>query len=456
MYALHRGTMKGLGPGPTFPSFLTPPSRAIPPRGSRPPHTPLHPPRAADDASSLSSPSSSPSPPPPPPSNPYEAVQAALATANAAALDAQTTLQDPTTLPSAAVNPASLFPAELLEGKSIRSPPNGSRITSVAIAVLLTGAVFGTPALPLLPRALVAGATAGAVAIHGLTSRKLTLSGALAAMVCGGLTLTASARSAALLFGFYLASSALTKLAAARKERVGEEYTKSARDAWQVLANAGVPTLLAVGMGVTSGWVPDATIWGLDVSTRRLLGGVLGYFACCCGDTWASEVGVLSKATPRLITTGRPVRPGTNGGVTGLGMAMSWLGGLFVGGLYALCSWGLGLRTTGVAVAVGGGGSTAHAVGIVAVTKMIISSSLWMQVTLMGGVAGLMGSMLDSLLGATVQYSGYDRDTGKITSKYRSGLVDIAGIPILSNNMVNVVSACATAALTAWYCGRCC
>jgi uncharacterized membrane protein len=64
--------------------------------------------------------------------------------------------------------------------------------------------------------------------------------------------------------------------------------------------------------------------------------------------------------------------------------------------------------------------------------------------------------MLDSLLGATVQYSGYDRDTGKITSKYRSGLVDIAGIPILSNNMVNVVSACATAALTAWYCGRCC
>ena len=53
--------------------------------------------------------------------------------------------------------------------------------------------------------------------------------------------------------------------------------------------------------------------------------------ACCLGDTFASEIGILSKSTPRLATTWKKVPPGTNGGMTLLGTLASVLGGALIG-----------------------------------------------------------------------------------------------------------------------------
>ncbi len=205
----------------------------------------------------------------------------------------------------------------------------------------------------------------------------------------------------------------------------------------QVCCNALVPSLLSIAYGVLAGCVdvplgpssPSLEPLRADLITL-IMGAFLGYYACCCGDTWASELGVLSKDTPRLITTLRPVRRGTNGGVTLLGLSSSIAGGLFVGLVF-------------------------YAAALVSPTLWIfpaqreVAMSQWKLIPL-GLLAGLFGSLLDSLLGATVQYTGYNTKKGLVTGKPGPDVVHISGLPFLDNNMVNLTSASLTSLLTAF------
>ncbi len=62
------------------------------------------------------------------------------------------------------------------------------------------------------------------------------------------------------------------------------------------------------------------------------------HYSCSNGDTWSSELGVLSSGNPILITSLRRVPKGTNGGVSALGMVASIIAGFVIGVAYFISS----------------------------------------------------------------------------------------------------------------------
>lgn len=74
--------------------------------------------------------------------------------------------------------------------------------------------------------------------------------------------------------------------------------------------------------------------------------------------------------------------PGTNGGVSAIGLIVSFLGGLSVG----LANYAMLIYTID--------------------GDMLARSPAQWPIIVIGGFAGLVGSIVDSILGATLQYSG--------------------------------------------------
>ena len=162
---------------------------------------------------------------------------------------------------------------------------------------------------------------------------------------------------------FFGSSSALTRLLGAAKKDLNSAFSKGGkRDAGQVLANGGAAGLIVIAHAA---WPQSEWLWAA----------FCGALAAANADTWATELGVLSRTAPRLITTFSTVVRGTSGGVTPVGTLASISGSLLI----AAC--GVGLRPfTDLP------GSAQPIQFLAAVT-----------------LGGLLGSLVDSVLGATLQ-----------------------------------------------------
>lgn len=342
-------------------------------------------------------------------------MQKALREAESAASKAQRALKEVHKLPSARVRG--------------QLPQPVRAVLSTAAYVLLAVAFVASHGYGRhlqLAFAVVAGSGVAAVSF---TKGYVSPSGAAAAALVGSATQASNVRASATLVAFFLSSSKLTKFKEELKSGSEDFKAGGQRDWKQVVGTGLVPTILAVLAGSQVGFV-DLPLSSLTHKTyTALMGGFLGYFACCCGDTWASEAGQLSEETPRLITTLRPVRKGTNGGVTKLGLFASLTGGLFIG----LVFWAAVLVSPSLRLHTGAFDSALRQWPVI-----------WL-----GAAAGFVGSLIDSLLGATMQFTGFNIGTQKITSKRGEGITQIAGVSFLDNNMVNVLSSAITALLCA-------
>lgn len=241
------------------------------------------------------------------------------------------------------------------------------------------------------------------VAFAGYRLHSLTWSGALLTVVTGTMIGWAFGWFGLYLLGVFFSTSSLaSKYRSRDKKEVDEIVEKTgARDYVQVLANGGVGIMCAIGYLVF-----EETVWIMMY---------IASIAAATSDTWGSEFGVLSKRKPRFMFTFKTVEPGTSGAVSTFGTVMSIAGG-----------------------------------GLIILASMPFMSFGWSTFLLLW-VVGLSGSVIDTLLGATVQRKYRCVVCGKLTEKrmhHGTPTAYVSGWRFLGNDAVNFLSIF----LAAWIC----
>ncbi|MFA6455682.1 MAG: DUF92 domain-containing protein [Bacteroidota bacterium] len=205
------------------------------------------------------------------------------------------------------------------------------------------------------------------------------------------------------ILAFFIASSLLSKFGKARKKKLEQIFDKSnRRDAGQVAANGGIAGFLTL-------------LWYMYPDHTELYYCYIASIAAVTADTWGTEIGTLLKRNPRSIVTFKTVDIGTSGGVSLAG---------FMGGAV-----GAGFVVVSAATIAGSHFESTYIIPLI--------------------ISGCIGSIIDSILGATVQ-AQYQTTEGKRTEK-----TSVHGVPTslmsgfvwINNDIVNWLCAASGAAM---------
>jgi uncharacterized protein (TIGR00297 family) len=234
-----------------------------------------------------------------------------------------------------------------------------------------------------------------AAVIAGYYDKLLTISGSIAAFMVGFLVVLGLGVKGLIILGlFFLSSSFWSKIKSVNKRKAEELLVKGSQRDWQqVVANGGFAAIAS-----TLYYVTDDFVW------------LLGFCICLAAansDTWASEIGSMSKGRPFHVKTFKRVERGTSGAVSLLG--------------------------TFAAVA----GSMLIALSAFFLFDLSVTELYWIL------LFGFFGNLVDTILGAFVQASYQCLHCGTITEKQihcgkKTKL--IKGFPLFNNDAVNFLS----------------
>jgi uncharacterized protein (TIGR00297 family) len=279
------------------------------------------------------------------------------------------------------------------------------------VTALLLYMSFGSDSLLLDPKIATAAALGGIVAWTSHRLHLLSASGSVATFLLAVLVHGAGGWAWTLpIVAFFLLSSALSRLGRARKRAFDGVFEKtSTRDAMQVAANGGVAGAIAV-LARIAPWDGWFVLY-------------LGALAAATADTWSTELGVLARGRVRSVLTLRSVPAGTSGGVSLAGTLGGALGAAVVAaiGMVGSGAWDAGVRDAGI----------------------------WGPLAMLTA-AGLAGSLVDSVLGATLQaqyrcgYCGGETER-RVHCHLPTTLV--RGRAAVDNDLVNIACTVAGAAV---------